>query len=221
MKQLAKLLVAVAFVTGLNNSFAADGRKEATIDLGKGAFKLTVSVPAYKGIDGPFDTAKNPGPRVNINNKDRNGYAYGEVMYNAPIGETGVIIFEASAKTVFSGKPAYKGVLADSLAKSVINDGGFEGRATPIDCPPAPIEGAYTVCYKMSGDKIFDGKTRENKYAAVLIAVSFDNDKHAYTLMVTLVERNAVKFNTDPNRFEYGATKALKDLWENHVFRKN
>ena len=220
MKQLAKFLVAVALVAGLNNAFA-QGRKEATIDLGKGAFRLTLSVPAYGGLDGPFDTAKNPGPRVNINNKDGEGYAYGEVMYNAPIGESGVAVFEGRAKTNFAADPAYKGALAVSLAKSIIKDEGFEGRAKEIDCPPAPMEGGSIVCYKMTGDKVFEGKIHKNKYASVLVAVSFGNDKHGYALMATVMERNAAKFNADPNRFEFGASKALNDLLVNHSIMIN
>lgn len=217
MKAFKVLAMTVAFF--ISGAVLADGRKEATIDLGKGAFKLTVSVPDF--LDGPYDTAKNPGPRVNINNTDGKGYAYGELMYNSSYGETGVVVLEATATTNFAAKPAYKGALAESMAKTVIDDSGFGGRAVKFDCPPVPIEGATALCYKMSGDKVFNGKTRENKYAAVLVAVSFANDKHGYTLMGTIVERNVAKFNADPTETEKSANKSLSQLWKFHKVTTN
>lgn len=218
MKAFKTLAMTVAFfISGA--VLAADGRKEATIDLGKGAFKLTVSVP--KTVAGPYDTAKNPGPRVNINNKDGNGYAYGEVMFNGNLDESTVVVYEANAKTVFSGKPAYKGVAAESLAKSVIKDVGFEGRATPIDCPPVQIEGSTALCYKMSGNSIFDGKASPVKSASILMAVSFSNDKHAYTIMGTVFERNLSKFEADKTKYENFALDAVGELYQNLSIKKN
>ena len=219
MKLIAKFLAATALLAGLNNAFAADGRKEATIDLGKGAFKLTVSVPA--GAAGPYDFSKNPGPRVNINNKDGKGYAYGEIMYNAEVESVGTVSFKANAKTVFSGKPAYKGVLADSLAKSAIKDVGFEGRATPIDCPPAPIENASVVCYKMSGNPLFEGKYESDKNARVLVAVSFSNDTMGYLFMGSVIENDAVKFSGNESKAENTAKSLAIDLYRNMRIKLN
>lgn len=217
MKLIAQLFAATALLAGLNNAFAADGRKEATIDLGKGAFKLTVSVPGT--TVGPYDTASNPGPRVNVNNKDGKGTAYGEVMFKGKADESSTVIFEARAATNFDAKPIHKGALAGSLAKSVIKDEGFEGRATPIDCPPAPIEGATTVCYKMSGNSIFDGNVRTEKSASILMAVSFSNDKHGFTIMGSIIERDASKFDANKDKYETGALNAVGDMYQHLVVK--
>ena len=219
MKLSTKLLPAVALLAGLNSAFA-DDRKEATIDLGKGAFKLTVSVPDF--ADGPYDYAKNPGPRVNTNKKDGQGFVYGEVMYNAPLGESGVVVYQADAiRVVTNGHKSTLGALAESQALSTIKDEGFEGRATKFDCPPVQIEGATAVCYKMSGDKIFDGKTRKNKYAEVLVSVSFANDTMGYTMLGAITEKNVAKFNADPSDAERSANKALSQLWKFHKVSPN
>ena len=81
--------------------------------------------------------------------------------------------------------------------------------------------GTTAVCYKMSGDKIFDGKAIENKYAAVLVAVSWDNDTKGYTLMGSITERNIAKFNADPAPTEKSANKALSQLWKYHSISIN
>lgn len=219
MKLIAKLFAATALLVGLNNAFA-EGRKEATIDLGKGAFKLTVSVP--EDVDGPYDFAKNKGPRVNINkDTDGKGYAYGEVMYNARIESGGVVSYKASAKAVFSAKPTYKGALAESLAKSLIKDSGFEGRATKTDCPPAPIDNAYIVCYKMSGNPMYEGKMEPEKYARVLVAVSFSDDAMGYTFMGSVIEQDVSKFNADPSKAESLAKSLAIDIYRNMRTRLN
>ena len=74
MKLIAKFLAAIALLAGLNNAFAADGRKEVVLDMGKGAFKLTVSVPGF--ADGPYDFGKNPG----IGSKMTGQFQHQEVM---------------------------------------------------------------------------------------------------------------------------------------------
>ena len=219
MKLIAKLIASAALVAGMNNTFAQD-RKEATIDLGKGAFKLTVSVP--EGVDGPYDFSKNKGPRVNINkDTDGKGYAYGEVMYNARIESGGVVSYKASAKAIFSTKPTYKGALAESLAKSLIKDSGFEGRATKTDCPPAPIENAAIVCYKMSGNAIYEGKVEAEKYARLLVAVSFSDDSMGYAFMGSVIERDFSKFDADPSKAESTAKSLAIDMYRNMHIKRN
>lgn len=214
MKLVAKLFAVAALAASI--AAHADGeRKEATIDFGKGAFKLIVSVPDF--ADGPYDFAKNKGPRINGDKSQ--GVMYGEVMFNAAIGESGVVVYQANAVSRSKINTAAKGEFVETLAQSMIKDRGFEGRAQKIACPPAPMEGAKMACYKMSGDAIFDGKVRKEKSAAVIAAVSFANDTMGYTLMGTVAERDAVKFNADQAKYEKMAKNAVGDLWKNHSIK--
>lgn len=214
MKQLAKLLVAVALVAGLNTAFAADGRKEAVLDMGKGAFKLTVSV--LDDRDGPYDFGKNPG----IGKEMTGQFQHQEVMFNGKLENTStVLIYKATAQKIDPNKKGQK-LTAEHMAQDQIKANGFEGRATKFDCPPIP-DGTTAVCYKMSGDAIFEGQPLPYKYAAVLISVSWANDTQGYTLMGKALENDVVKFNADPSVTEKNANKALGSLWKYHKVSKN
>ena len=215
MNLIAKL-IAIAAVALSCAAQAAAPRKEVVLDTGKGGIKLTVSVPEF--ADGPYDFGKNPNPKVKNVTKN---FMYGEVMYNAAVGESGVAIYQANlARTIVLNK-GEQPITAEHLAKEMIKQAGFEGRAVKIDCPPAPIEGATIVCYKMTGDAIFEGKAKDRKYAAVVAAVSFDNDRQGYTLTGTVVERDVTKFNSDTAQFEKLARKGLGDIWKNHQISFN
>ena len=217
MKVVAKLF-AIAAITLSCAAHAADTvpRKEVTLDTGKGGIKFTVSVPDF--ADGPYDFGKNPNPKVTNVTKN---FMYGEVMYNAALGESGVIVYQASlARTLVLNK-GDQAITAEHLASEMIKQAGFEGRATTIDCPPAPIQGASMACYKMSGDAVFDGKAKPEKRANVIVAVAFDNNKQGYTLMGTVVERSVEKFNADPDAFVIKAGKALTNVWKNSTVKLN
>ena len=207
MKLIVQLFAATALLVGLNHAFAADGRKEVVLDMGKGAFKLTVSVPDF--ADGPYDFGKNPG----IGKEMTGQFQFQEVMFNSAMGESQVAVYKATAQKIDPNKKGKK-LTAEHMAQVQIKASGFEGRATKFDCPPIP-DGTTAVCYKMSGDKIFDGKAIENKYAAVLVAVSWDNDTKGYTLMGSITERNIAKFNADPSESVSLASKALSGMWKN------
>lgn len=216
--KLFKQLVALAMLTITVNAIAADnGRKEAVMDMGKGGFTLTISVPDF--ADGPYDFAKNKGDLVK-SDKEHKLYL-GEAMFNAGIGESGVVVYQSNAIRRTSVQTEDQKVTAEVLAKALIKREGFEGRAQSIPCPPAPIEGAKIVCYKMTGQSIFEGRARPEMAAQVLAAISFANDTMGYTLMGTVVERNVDKFNADPNAFELKASKALTGMWKNSKIQKN
>ena len=214
MKQLAKSLVAVALVAGLNTAFAADGRKEAVLDMGKGAFKLTVSV--LDDREGPYDFAKNPGIGKNMSGKT---YQTQEVMFNGKLNNTSIVlVYQATAQKIDPKNS--KKLSAEHMAQEEIKAAGFEGRSTQFDCPPAPIDGATAVCYKMSGDVIFEGKSA-GKTARFLMAVSWANDTQGYTLMGSAREMDVAKFNADPAFTEKQAYNAFGSLWKYHKVTKN
>ena len=131
MKLVAKLFATVAVAL----SFAVHAanpapRREAVLDTGKGGMHLVVSVPSFG--QGPYDFAKNPGPK---NNKFPAG-AYSEVMFNAPVGETGVVVYQVNAVNRFKSNKGDQALTPDVLAADMLKQNGFTlDRATKIDSP--------------------------------------------------------------------------------------
>jgi hypothetical protein len=215
MKLITKFVAAAVLVGGINNVFADEGRKEAVLDMGKGAFTLTVSVPA--DLDGPYDFGKNPG----IGKAMDGQFQYQEVMFSGDVvNTTATVVYKATSQKIDPNKKGQK-LTAEHMAKDQIKANGFQGRAEKINCPPAPIEEATAVCYKMSGDAIFEGKATNDKSAAFLMSVSWKGDTQGYTLMGRSTERNIAKFNSDPSYTEKTASKALSYLWKFHKVNLN
>lgn len=210
-----KKLVACAAVVISVNAIAADtGHKEAVLDTGKGGVNLVVSVPVSTA--GPYDYGKNPG----VGKAITDAWNHQEVMFNAKISDTGVVVFQASLDRI-NGAKTKKLMSAEEIARSEIELQGFENRAVKIDCPPPPVQGATIVCYKMSGDAIFEGRVRPEKSATFLAAISFANNTQGYSLSGTVIEHDAAKFNADPAAYETKASKALGVLFRNHTVKLN
>lgn len=211
----AKMMIGMLVGLVVAASAMADGgTKTVVLDTGKRGTRLTVSVPDF--ADGPYDFSKNPG----VGKADDGIWNHQTVMFNAALGESGVVVYMATLDRIDPAKTK-KRLTTEYLAQARIDASGFSGRATQINCPPAPIEGAKTACYKMSGDSIFDGKALPEKAAQVLAVVSFANDTQGYTLMGTVVERNVAKFNADPATVETRASKSLSFIWKNLQFQAN
>lgn len=214
MKNIAKLFAAAVLLAGFNSVFA-DGRKEAVLDMGKGAFTLTVSVPAPVG--GPYDFGKNPG----IGKAMDGQFQYQEVMFGKNISETTASVFyKVTAKKIDQNKQGDK-ITPEKMATDQIRANGFEGRAASINCPPMPYDGVKSVCYQMSGDAIFDGKAEARKVAAFLISVSWENNTQGFTFMGKAIEPNVQKFNSEKLVYEKMAKSAAAQLWNNHKIKNN
>ena len=208
MKLITKVFTAAVLVAGSTAAFATDGRKEAVLDMGKGAFKLTVSVK--DDLEGPYDFAKNPGAGGNM----KGSFQHQEVMFGGKLDASRHVSLKTTAQKIMPGNP--NKLTAENMASKQIESVGFNGRAVKFDCPPIPISPASAVCYKMSGDAVFDGKPRPEKFAIVLVAVSFANETQGYTLMGQVIEENVPRFVADPSLSENSANKALGQLWNRH-----
>lgn len=212
MKNITKFFATAVLLAGFNSVFA-DGRKEAVLDMGKGAFTLIVSVPST--ADGPYDFGKNPG----IGKAMDGDFQIQEVMFGGKLDESRTAAYKATTQKINPNKQGTR-LTAENMAKDQIKANGFEGRAIKFDCPPTQVEGATAVCYKMSGDKIFDGVAKPEKYASVMTAVSWANDTLGYTFMGTVAEKNVERFISDPTFTEKSANKALGQLWNFHKVTK-
>lgn len=215
MKLIAQLFAATALLAGLNNAFAADGRKEAVLDMGKGAFTLTVSVPAT--ADGPYDFGKNPG----IGKAMDGQFQTQQVMFgNRVNNSTKIVSYKVTAQKIDPNKKGQK-LTAEHMAKDQIKAEGFKDREEQIDCPPSPVENATVLCYKMSGTAIFGQNKKTEKNISYLMSVSWANDTQGYTLMGTAIEESPDKFQKDPSDTDNSANKALSSIWKFHKITKN
>ncbi|WP_162888695.1 hypothetical protein [Dechloromonas sp. HYN0024] len=213
MRLVGKILFLLAMAASLN-VFAADPlpRKEAVMETGTGGLRLTISLPDY--AEGPYDLSGKPGPLVR-SQPDLNRVT-GGAMFSLAIGKTAMLSYQASVARRFTLQFEADRFSAELLAEELIKQAGFDGRAVQLGCPPVSLMGANIVCYRMSGERLINGKASVEKYAHVLIAISFDHDKQGYTLMATIAEQDAVRFDADPARYEKIAINALGDLWKNH-----
>lgn len=219
MQSMTKLITCLVmlFAAASISAFAEDARKEALLDTGKGGFKLLMSVPSFG--QGPYDFAKNDGVKI----KTFPDMVYGEGMYNAPISDTAVVIYQAMVVRRINPKKDVVPVTAEHLASEMLKGHGFKlDRATKIDCPKAPVEGGSIACYKASGYPIFDGQEKKmSKDAMVVVGVSFANNTQGYALMVTVAEKNIAAFDKEPEKYEKRANNGLGDLYRNAKFDIN
>lgn len=211
MKAVAKLVA----ILGLLMSFAAhaaDGaRKEAVLDTGKGGVKLVMSVPGW--ADGPYDFGKNPGVKI----KTGANLIHGEALFNAPVSDTGAVIYQAVVGRRISAKAGAQPISAEHLANEMLETYGFTTRrAAKIDSPDVGIDGATVVAYKASGHSILGGKQRtKDKYAMVVMAISWPGDTQGFTIMAIVAEKDVAKFDADPAKYEKAAMKFFADIFKN------
>ena len=215
MKSIAKILAVVAMLTSLN-ALAADPppppRKEAVMDTGENGMRLMVSVPDF--VDGPYDFSRNKGPVVT--SQPEQNRVVGEVMFTLALGESALVSYQSSVTRLLRLQSGNPGLTAEGLAEGAIRQAGFAGRAIKFECPSSSIEGASTVCYRMSGSKMPEGKAGPEKSAHALFALSFEQGRQGYLLMVTITERDAALFDSNPVRYEKIVWNGLADLLRNH-----
>lgn len=213
MKLITKFVAAAVLVAGFNTTFA-DDRKESTMDAGKGAFKLSLSVPS--DLTGPFDFAGNKGPVVN----DLKGkFLIGEIMYKGSLSDTAGVFYKVRIDKSYVVETEDQRITAEKLAQLMINKEGFKGREQRIPCPPSVVEGAEMVCYKMVGSPIISNKELNHKKVSVLAAVAFGNGALGYTLMGSSYETDLNKF--DASLSEKRANGAIVQLYKNHRVIQN
>lgn len=211
---MKKLIAALAVLLAFSANypvFAEDARKEALLDTGKGGFKLLMSVPSFG--QGPYDFAKNNGVKI----KTFDTVVYGEAMYNAPLSETSVVIYQAMVGRRTKAVKGEVPITAEHLANEMLKTNGFKlDRATKIDCPKVPVEGGSIACYKASGHSIFDGEEKKrDKKAMVVVGVSFANNTQGYALMATVAEKNIAAFDKEPESYEKQASRGLGGMYRN------
>jgi hypothetical protein len=213
MKYVGKLLTVVAILASLN-ALAADPppRKDAIMDTGEGGMRLKLSAPDF--ADGPYDFAKNKGPVVN--SQPKLNLVSGEAMFDLKVGESAVVLYQATVARRYSIESGADRLTAEVLAQGEIKRAGFVGRAVKIDCPKSSLEGASVACYRMAGEAIVDATALPGKSAHILFAISFGDDKKGYTLMAAIAERDAARFDANPAKYEKIANNALADIWRNH-----
>lgn len=216
MKAVAKLVS----VLGLMLSFSAVAvdtgpRKEAILDTGKGGLRMVVSAPGT--FNGPIDFAGNKGP-AKIDDPD---WKYREVAFNAQVGETGFAVYMANMHWTPANKPG-KRITAEFLASEMLGSAGFSAaRATKVEDPRVPFDGATVVTYKVTGYAILNGKERRDRGSAIIVsAVTLPGNLQGYAMMAQVGDKPDV-FDAAPAKYEKAALKLFGDLYKNHEVAKN
>lgn len=195
MKAVAKLVAILGLMAGFSVSAVAG---EAVIDTGKGGLRVVLDID----MDGPFDFAKNPGPRI-VGKKSGSRLVIGEAMFNGNIEPTVVLVDQllvVDRKQTLAGDEPYT---VESLANEMLKTNGFTlDRATKIDGPNIDIPGATVVTYKAFGHAIFEKEKKDDKRFMIVQAVSYPGNSKGYSIMATVVEKNVAAFDADPIKYE-------------------
>lgn len=207
MKFITKIAAISLLAVSLVASAQGGPRKQAVLDTGQGGFRLVVSAPNF--AKGPYDMGKIYGPK-----KKFDGFGYGEVMYNTPLSETGVVINVVHTLSRLNGYQSGQRITPNVLAEEVLIGNGFKmERATMIDSPQFPIEGVSVVTYKVSGFSIFgDTVDKTRKIAMIVTAVALQSQTQGFAIGTLVAEKNVPNFDTDPAKYEKLARDAYEDL---------
>ena len=83
---MKKIFVSLAIAMASMIGFSAQA-SEAVLDTGPGGIRVSFSI---SDMDGPFDFAKNKGPKVGSSN----GLTVGEVAFNARLDTGGTLVYK-------------------------------------------------------------------------------------------------------------------------------
>ena len=207
MKLFAKLF-AVAALTATTFSAIAS---EAVLDTGPGGIKVSFSI---SGMDGPFDYAKNKGPKV----ASSNGLTVGEVAWGANSGVGGVLIYKSGVMRRTQVKPGDQPITPEHLVKVMLEQNGFKlERATIVpNGPKVNLEGMIpAITYKAIGDSIYEGAS-DSKKALYVMAVASVDRKQGYVLAAYVDETNKAAFDADPAKYDKEAKGGFVQLFRGH-----
>jgi len=168
---------------------------EAVLDTGPGGIKVSFSLT--DNMAGPYDFARNKGPKV----ASSNGLTVGEVAFNAGSGVGGTLVYKGGVMRRTQVKPGDQLITPEHLAKVMLEQNGFTlARATVVpNGPKVNIEGMLpAITYKAIGDVIFEGK-RGSKKALYVMAVASTDGKQGYAIAAYVSDESAVLGLIPPN----------------------
>ena len=207
MKKLLFLLGLVVSMTAIAG--------EAVIDTGKGGLRAVLTI---EGMGGPYDFAKNKGPRVYQDPR----LAGGEARFSATIeGTTAVSIYQLLVMHEKDIRPGDKPITAEHLANEMLETNGFKlERAVKIDGPEVAFPGVSVATYKASGNAIFEQERKGEKWFMIVQGVSFPGNTMGYAIMATVVEKTPSAFDADPALYEKRAKGGFVQLFKGLQFDK-
>lgn len=207
-----KFLVAAAAISVFSFGASAQTSQGDSMDTGKGGFKISVSFT--KPLDGPFDFAKNKGPKINT----INGNTYGEMAFAGNRSNTSFAFYKYAVFRDDRANERNKPYTAEALAQERLEAAGFKGKGKAFKCPSPRTEGSTMVCYMASGTPVFGVNKPKNdlRLALYVIAVSFKSNTTGYVISGEVFENDTSKFDLDPSDTEQGAYKVTAAAWNHH-----
>lgn len=185
---------------------------EAVLDTGSGGIKVSFSVP--NDLEGPYDFAKNKGPKV----ASSNGLTVGEVSWGAKLNTGGTLVYMGGVMRRTQVKPGDQPITPEHLAKVMLEQNGFTlDRATVVpNGPKVNLEGMLpAVVYKAVGDSIFEGPAKSKK-ALYVMAVASSDRKQGYAIAAYVDERNRAAFDADEAKYDKSAKSGFVELFKSH-----
>lgn len=211
-----KFWISAIAVSVISFSAFAQTSQGASMDTGKGGFKITVGFE--QPLDGPFDFALNKGPKINT----INGNTYGEMAFGGNRSPTTIAYFMASVFRDDKAVERKKPYTAEALAMNSLKENGFEGKGVPFKCPVERVEGASMACYKASGIPGFGKNSADDRRSAIaVVAVSLKNNTAGYVITGLVIEKDKAKFDADPSQTGKAANSTAAFLWNRHSFEWN
>lgn len=212
MKLFPKLF-AVATATMISfAAFAEGGTKTAVLDTGSGGIKVSFSVS--DNMEGPFDFARNKGPKV----ASSNGLTVGEVAWGARSDVGGSLIYMAGVMRRTQIRSGDQAITPEHLAKVMLEQNGFTlDRATVVpNGPKVNLEGMLpAITYKAIGDSIFEGPSKSKKVVYVMAVASADQ-KQGYAIAAYVDERGKAAFDADTAKYDKAAKGGFVLFFKGH-----
>ncbi len=207
---MKKIFVSLAIAMASMIGFSAQA-SEAVLDTGPGGIRVSFSI---SDMDGPFDFAKNKGPKVGSSN----GLTVGEVAFNARLDTGGTLVYKGGVMRRTQVKPSDQPITPEHLAKVMLEQNGFTlDRATLVpNGPKVNLEGMLpAITYKATGDSIFEGPAKSKKALYVMASASVDG-KQGYAIAAFVDERNVAAFEADPSKYDKAARSGFIELFKGH-----
>lgn len=208
-------IVAVALMAFAATAQAQEGRKEFTMDTGKGGIEIKLSLPGF--ANGPTDFSGNPGFSNPDVRADGVTVKAREVAFGAALGQSGYVDYRVSITKTDSKTDKLNAI---RLAKKMLEKTGQKLEdahelKTGIKILKSDSD-SYT--YALCSQPVFD-KPQPERLCSI-IGTSVTNDgKQTIAVMVSVGEKDVDAYNANPEKFEKRANKAFSDMISNSTVR--
>lgn len=175
--------------------------------------KLSIDFPST--LNGPYDSAKNPGIAISGDT-----FRTGEMMFNGRLGGSRIVAHEAAAMRVIKGEGKVE-LTPEHVANDSLRRDGFDiCRAEKVDWSMPIPDGGRMVAYKANGYSIYNGTERpedkDDRLAIYVVGVTFPAPRpgefYGYSFMTTVYENDLSSYQANPRALEDAARTEFEKI---------